>query len=79
MIEVKIKENLQALQDAISRADSAKITSALQELDQLKTNHARELDSRLLHFLQRRSYRKALVFLGGDKDIPAGICGGKKE
>jgi hypothetical protein len=26
--------------------------------------------------LENRSYAKALMFLGGETDIPAGVCGG---
>jgi len=35
------------------------------------------LHPQLVHFLERRSYAKALMFLGGETDIPAGACGGR--
>jgi hypothetical protein len=35
------------------------------------------LHPQLVHFLQNRSYAKALMFLGGEKDIPVGACGGR--
>ena len=35
------------------------------------------LHPQLVHFLENRSYAKALMFLGGDTDIPVGICGGR--
>lgn len=78
MIQGKIRQTLLRLRDAISTADSETITLALAELDRLAAEHGRELDPQLLHFLQRRSYDKALAFLAGDDDIRAGICGGKK-
>jgi hypothetical protein len=37
------------------------------------------LHPQLAHFLENRSYAKALMFLGGDTDIPVGICGGKAK
>ena len=35
------------------------------------------LHPQLLHFLERRSYAKAAMFLGGAEDIPVGVCGGR--
>jgi hypothetical protein len=35
------------------------------------------LHPQLVHFLERRSYAKALMFLGGETDIPVGACGGR--
>lgn len=79
MIEKHIKQNLMQLQSAISRADGDAIGSAIRELDQAAADHGRDLDPQLLHFLRNRSYQKALAFLGGDEDIPAGVCGGGKR
>lgn len=78
MIDKKIKQNLQDLKAAISRADSQTMTDSLQELDRLASESPADIDPQLLHFLKRRSYDKALAFLSGDDDIPAGICGGSK-
>lgn len=77
MIEVKIKACLESFQRAVSSGDGETVSSSLQELDQLVAEHGRDLNPQLAHFLQRRSYDKALAFLGGEDDIPAGICGGK--
>jgi hypothetical protein len=79
MIESNIKENLIALQSAIRSADGATIGRALSELDRLAGEGAKAIDPQLLHFLRNRSYEKALAFLGGDQNIPAGICGGGKR
>jgi hypothetical protein len=35
------------------------------------------LHPQLVHFLENRSYAKALMFLGGASDIPVGVCGGR--
>jgi hypothetical protein len=37
-----------------------------------------DLHPQLVHFLEKRSYPKALLFLGGESDIPAGSCGGRR-
>jgi hypothetical protein len=36
-----------------------------------------ELHPQLVHFLEKRSYAKAVMFLGGETDIPVGLCGGR--
>jgi hypothetical protein len=36
-----------------------------------------ELHPQLVHFLENRSYAKAVMFLGGQTDIPVGACGGR--
>ena len=35
------------------------------------------LHPQLVHFLENRSYAKAVMFLGGETDIPVGACGGR--
>ncbi|MFM9090865.1 MAG: hypothetical protein ACKOUK_03880 [Verrucomicrobiota bacterium] len=42
----------------------------------LEANRA-GLHPQLVHFLEQRSYAKALLFLGGAEDIPVGRCGGR--
>ena len=37
------------------------------------------LHPQLIHFLQNRSYAKAVMFLGGETDIPVGACGGGRK
>lgn len=45
---------------------------ALQELDRLLAHHRRHIDPQLAHFLERRSYEKAIRLLGLDSEEPAG-------
>ncbi|HZZ20842.1 MAG TPA: hypothetical protein VFE25_15820 [Opitutaceae bacterium] len=47
------------------------------ELDAFVQEGRGKLHPQLVHFLERRSYPKALMFLGGESDIPVGVCGGK--
>jgi len=44
-------------------------------LDELVGSHRSELDPQLVHYLSRRSYEKAQMFLEGKDGIPKGICG----
>ena len=81
LIEAQIKETLVALLADISSANGTAIADGLTKLDGLLAT-AREgtgLHPQLEHFLERRSYAKALMFLGGDTDIPVGACGGREK
>lgn len=46
-------------------------------LDSLVAEKRDKLHPQLVHFLERRSYAKALMYLGGESDIPVGVCGGR--
>jgi hypothetical protein len=76
-MEAQIKESLIALMDAIKRADGDVIASRMKHLDELLAKERSTLHPQLAHFLERRSYPKALMFLGGESDIPVGSCGGR--
>ncbi|HEY1848806.1 MAG TPA: hypothetical protein VGG37_06355 [Opitutaceae bacterium] len=77
MPEESIKESLQALMDAIKRADGNAISDRMAEVEGLTSESRANLHPQLLHFLERRSYAKALQFLGGASSIPTGSCGGR--
>ncbi len=76
-MEDRIKEALKALLDGIKRADGGAIAAQTDRLDALLKEAQGTLHPQLAHFLERRSYPKALLFLGGESDIPAGSCGGR--
>jgi len=76
-MEDRIKESLISLLDGIKRADGARISEGMARLDSLLDSGRGTLHPQLVHFLERRSYPKALQFLGGESDIPAGSCGGR--
>jgi hypothetical protein len=82
MIETKLKEALIRFNGGIKAADGAAISVALNEVEALLTANRAELHPRLVHFLEGRSYAKALEFLGGDGSAlgqaasPPGGCGG---
>jgi hypothetical protein len=75
--ELAIKLSLSQLLAGIQRADADVITSEMEKLDRILSTERNQLHPQLVHFLERRSYAKALMFLGGESDIPAGACGGR--
>jgi len=77
-MEVRIKESLIALMDCIKRADGDAIASQMALLEGYLEQGRGALHPQLVHFLERRSYPKALMFLGGETDIPVGSCGGRR-
>jgi hypothetical protein len=76
-MEARIKESLIALMDGIKRADGKVIEARMAALDDCLLEARGNLHPQLVHFLERRSYPKALMFLGGESDIPVGSCGGR--
>ena len=77
MIEAKIKAALIRLHAGIKNSDGPEISSALNQVEAELVQHREELHPQLVHFLERRSYAKAVMFLGGETDIPVGACGGR--
>ncbi len=81
-METQIKPALAALLAAINAADGPAITAGLTRLDGLLAAAPRgALHPQLAHFLERRSYAKALAFLEGGGpggQTPPGGCGGRE-
>jgi hypothetical protein len=76
-METQIKESLIALLAAIRVSDGQTIADEMLKLDQFLELGRPGLHAQLAHFLENRSYAKALMFLGGETDIPVGACGGR--
>jgi hypothetical protein len=76
-METHIKDSLILLLEAIKRSDGAAIAEEMARLDGYLEQGRLTLHPQLVHFMERRSYAKALMFLGGESDIPVGICGGR--
>lgn len=76
-METEIKAALITLLDAIKNSNAQVISAEMARLDDFVVRGRASLHPQLLHFLERRSYAKAVMFLGGESDIPVGICGGK--
>ncbi len=77
-MEAHIKASLISLLSAIKAADGQTVATEMARLDEFLERGRAGLHPQLAHFLGNRSYAKALMFLEGDTDIPAGICGGGK-
>ena len=76
-MEPEIKLSLERLMAAIAGSDGQIIATEMAKLDDFLDRGHGVLHPQLLHFLQNRSYAKALMFLGGESDIPVGVCGGR--
>ena len=73
----QIKATLIDLVAGMNSADTARMLRGMEQLDQLAAAHKAQLDPRLTHFLERRSYAKAIDFLDGASDVPVGTCAPK--
>ena len=76
-MELPIKDSLTALLAGIKAGDGQVIADEMARLDELLSRGRAGLHPQLVHFLENRSYAKALMFLGGDANIPVGVCGGR--
>ena len=76
-METEIKDSLLSLLAAIKVADGKAIVRDMAQLDEALARGRETLHPQLVHFLGNRSYAKALMFLGGETDIPVGVCGGR--
>ena len=81
MTETKIKDALIQFHTGIKNSDGPGISAALDQIEKLHRAHRAELHPQLAHFLEGRSYAKALAYLGGGGDSakpasPPGGCGG---
>lgn len=82
MTDTKIKAALIRFNAAIKEADGTAVSSALNEVEALLAAHRDALHPQLRHFLEGRSYAKALAWLGAASELsakpssPPGGCGG---
>ena len=76
-METQIKAALITLLDAIKGSNGGVVVVEMEKLDEFLAEGRHSLHPQLIHFLEKRSYAKAVMFLGGESDIPVGICGGR--
>ena len=76
-METSIKNSLNALLAASKAADGQTVADEMARLDDRLARGRAGLHPQLVHFLENRSYAKALRFLGGESAIPVGVCGGR--
>ena len=75
-----IKDSLLRFNAAVKSGDRPGLSAALNELEAQLAAHRDQLHPQLLHFLEGRSYAKALSWLGGTSEFgrassPPGGCG----
>ena len=71
MPEAKIKAALIRFNESITKADGAALSAALNEVETLFEASRATLDPQLIHFLEGRSYAKALAWLGAGEQLAA--------
>ena len=76
-MESQIKESLTRLLGAIKASDGQVVAVEMGKLDEFLDRGRSTLHPQMVHFLQKRSYAQAVMFLGGETDIPVGACGGR--
>ncbi len=78
-VEEQIKDTLVRLMDGIKGHGGAAISASLAEADSLLKERRGRIDPRLEHFLEKRSYSKALAWFErntefGRAQTPTGGC-----
>lgn len=76
-MENQIKNSLTALLAAIKASNGQGVADEMARLEDYLERGRPGLHPQLVHFLENRSYAKALMFLGGETNIPVGVCGGR--
>jgi DNA-binding SARP family transcriptional activator len=72
----KLKTALQDFMTTASSRDASKVSAALKRLDALQNQLDTDAPPMLRHYMERRSYSKALAFLEtGESESPAPKCG----
>jgi hypothetical protein len=71
-MEDAIKAALIRLLEGIKQSDTEQTLSAMDAVEQLLGQSRGKLHPQLAHFLERRSYAKALESLGGAGSVPKG-------
>ena len=70
-----LQKELETCLTALAEPGSGNVLEAVRELDRLQQEHGAALAPELNHYLQRRSYAKALAYVRGDAGITRGSCG----
>lgn len=70
-METKIKAALIRFNESIKKSDGAGVSAALNEVEALLAAGRTALDPQLVHFLEGRSYAKALAWLGAGEELAA--------
>ncbi len=75
--ETDIRDSLRRLLAAIKASDGASVEVEMGRIEDVLGRERDRLTPRLAHFLQNRSYAKALALLDSEAGVPSGTCGGR--
>jgi len=67
--EYQLKASLIALLDGIKRSDGPIVTQEMERLDNFVLSNKASIHPQLAHFLERRSYAKALAYLEAESAV----------
>ena len=68
-MEAEIKEALIGILDGIKQSDTRKVSDGMVKIETCLQSARTRLNPQLIHFLERRSYAKALQFLEEEKGV----------
>ncbi len=71
---VAIKASLIALEEGMKASDTNTMLESMRRLEELVQGRRDSLHPQLVHFLERRSYAKAMAFVGGAEEVARGSC-----
>ena len=74
-METQIKDALISLLAGIKAADGQVVVAEMTRLDEALARGRGTLHPQLVHFLENRSYAKAVMFLGGETLLRQGFAG----
>lgn len=70
----EIRECLMSLVESMNTSNGPAMIAGMERLDRFVSTESASIPPRLMHFLENRSYAKALDFLGGAGEVPRGSC-----
>ena len=68
-MEAEIKEALIGILDGIRQSDTQKVSEGMVRIETCLRSDRSQLNPQLVHFLERRSYAKALGFLEEENGV----------
>jgi len=71
-MEAEIKEALIGILDGIKQSDTQRVSDGMVRIETCLQSARTRLHPQLIHFLERRSYAKALEFIGGSEGVSHG-------
>jgi hypothetical protein len=74
MIDAELEKHLSLIVEGVGKGEAGSILKSTLELDRLLNENRNLMEGRLIHFLEGRSYSKALDWIRGGRNQPSGNC-----